>query len=344
MLTERQNQIVIGSLLGDGTIWTNFIDPLMKWNMSQSRLDYIGIDKKNYLCWYAREFIDVGVSIRLYKTKPTGTVKTWLRVHQGDLESEYQKYTFNTRCSKLWNEIESRWYVPRTDHPTFRRRKVLPVDIKLTPLSLCVWYMDDGSNYQKNANIELHTQGFTLEEVEFLIERLKKDLDIIASKKAAAKTGQYKIYVGRKSYFDFIDVIKPHVEWDCFNYKIDTSKYTRISNKGENHGMSILTEDKVREIFKLRDEGMLQKDISKKMGVSNICAILAGEQWSHLGLSRPKKKNPRLTKEIKQKIVALELEGLSQNQIAMQLNINQSTVSRILKKGKPCQELNSLQM
>ena len=39
MLTERQLEIVTGSLLGDGTIWTNFVDPLMKWQFSQSKKD-----------------------------------------------------------------------------------------------------------------------------------------------------------------------------------------------------------------------------------------------------------------------------------------------------------------
>ena len=76
---------------------------------------------------------------------------------------------------------------------------------------------------------------------------------------------------------------------------------------------------------------MKQKDIAKKMGVSNISAILSGEQWSHLGLSMPKVKKPRLSKEVKQQIADLQTQGCSQNQIAERLNINQSTVSRVLR-------------
>ena len=335
MLTERQAQIITGSLLGDGTIWTNFVDPLMKWQVGQSKKDWHGDNKKNYMCWYAREFIDLGVSIRSMNIKATGVAAKKCK------NASFERYVFYTRCNNFWNEIESKWYVPRIDHPRFKRRKIVPTDIVLTPLALCIWHMDDGSNNQTDANIELNTQSFTVDEVEFLIERLKQDLGIDSHKKTGGKKeGQYKIYIGRDSYFDFIEMIKPHVEWDCFKYKIDTSGYTKNPHRGEDHSHSILTEEKVREIFRLRDEGMLQKDIKEKIGVSNISAILFGEQWGHLGLSRPKVKKDRLTKEEKRQMVRMSLDGKTQKQIAEILNISQGTVSRTFKKMVfACKEL-----
>lgn len=328
MLTERQLEIVTGSLLGAGTIWTNFVDPLMKWQFSQSKKDYIGDDKKTYLCWFVKEFIEIGCSVRLRNELGTGLVNP---------NKIYNSYTLCTRCDKFWNSIESKWYVPRTDHPTFKRRKIVPSDIKLSPLTLCIWYMDDGSNNQIDANIEINTQGFTVDEIEFLITKLKYDLNINSHKKIGGRNGQYKIYIGRDSYFEFIEIIKPHVEWDCFKYKIETSGYSKKPHRGESHKNSILTEENIKEIFKLRDEGMLQKEMSKKMGTTNISAILCGEHWRHLGLSREKIKKPRLTKEIKQQIIDLHVEGNSQNTIAKRLDINQSTVSRVVK-GVKCQE------
>lgn len=325
MLTERQQQIVTGSLLGDGTIWTNFVDPFMKWQLTQSKKDWHKENKKNYMCWYAREFIDLGVSIRSVSVKPTGVAAIRCK------KESFDRYVFYTRCNKFWNDIESKWYIPRTDHPRFKRRKIVPTDIKLTPLALCIWHMDDGSNNQTDANIELNTQSFTVEEVDFLIERLKQDLGIDSHKKTGGKKGQYKIYIGRDSYFGFIEMIKPHVEWDCFKYKLDTSGYTKQPHRGELHSGSILTELDVREIFTCRNNGMKQKDIAKKMGVSNISAILSGEQWSHLGLSMPNVKKSRLSKEVKQQIADLQTQGCSQNQIAERLNVNQSTVSRVLR-------------
>lgn len=275
MLTERQIEIVTGSLLGDGTIWTNFVDPLMKWQISQSKLDYDGCDKSTYICWYVKELLAVGCSVRPMYIKATGLAK-------GEKETFFERYVFYTRCNRMWNELEAKWYVPRTDHPRFKRRKIVPQDLKLTPLSLCIWHMDDGSNYAKDANITLETQGFTPDEVDFLIERLDQDLGIKAKRKKIKKPNQFRIYVGRKSYFDYIEMIKPHIEWDCFKYKTDTSAYKKVSHRGESHSLAKLTEEKVAEIKKLLAEGVMQKEVAKKMNISKttISLIHSGKRWA----------------------------------------------------------------
>ena len=177
-------------------------------------------------------------------------------------------------------------------------------------------------------------KSFTVDEVDFLINRLKEDIGINSHKKTSGrKEGQYKIYIGRNSYFDFIDMIKPHIEWDCFKYKTETSGYTKKPHRGEDHSGSILTEDKVHDIFRMRDEGMLQKEIAEKIGASNISAVLSGEQWGHLGLSRPNLKKPRVTKDKKRQVVDMNSQGVSQKIISETLNINQSTVSRLVNQS-----------
>ena len=320
IFTEKQQQIIDGSLLGDASIWTNYTSVNKKFTKGQSKSDWVGEDKESYMDWHMKMFYPFSSSV-----KPSSFI--------GVGGKTYHKYTFTTHMDEVWEKVDVKWYrKDLIDDLRYTRTKIVPTDIKLTPLALCVWHMDDGSNNQTDANIELNTQSFTVEEVEFLIERLKQDLGIDSHKKTGGKKeGQYKIYVGRGSYFDFIEMIKPHVEWDCFKYKLDTSGYTKQPHRGELHSGSILTELDVREIFTCRNNGMKQKDIAKKMGVSNISAILSGEQWSHLGLSMPKVKKPRLSKEVKQQIADLQTQGCSQNQIAERLNINQSTVSRVLR-------------
>jgi predicted XRE-type DNA-binding protein len=272
MITERQFEIVTGSLLGDGTIWTNFVDPLMKWQLGQSKCDHLGVDKSQYMLWYVKEFLQFGCSIR-------PKISKWK-------DKEFPSYVFYTRCNKLWNGVESQWYAPRVDHPRFKRRKIVPQDLKLTPLTLCVWHMDDGSNYAKDANITLETQGFTPEEVDFLIERLDKDLDIKSKKKKTKKESQFRIYVGRKSYFDFIEMIKPHIEWSCFKYKTDTGGYGKVSQIGESHSQAKINEEIVKTVFELHNKGLLQKEISSKVKVSqaNISMILSRKRWGHVSV------------------------------------------------------------
>jgi hypothetical protein len=331
MLNERQKEIITGSLLGDGTIWTNFIDPLMKLQIGQSKLDKEKFDKSSYICWYVKEFINIGCSVRLMSIKAAGLAAN------KDSEKYFDRYVFCSKCSLDWNELASKWYIPRTDHPRFKRRKIIPQDIKLTPLSLCIWHMDDGYNSQKDANIELNTQGFTIEEVDFLIEKLKSDLGIKSHKKSCGRNDlQKKIFIGRKYYFDFMDMIKPHIEWNCFKYKTETGSYSKKPNRGETSPVALLTDQQVIEIFKLRDEGMLQKDISELMGVKSVCTILSGKRWAHLGMSRPKRKVRSKLNEIEKKsILDLREKGYNSNQISRELDINVATVYRVIK-GATC--------
>jgi DNA-binding MarR family transcriptional regulator len=317
MFTQIQKQIIDGSLLGDGTIWTNFTTPNNKFQKPQSKLDHRGCDKQSYMDWHMKAFGHYSSSV-----KPNS--------FKGVNGKIYHRYTFTTHMDVVWNEVDERWYQIELVNRKVKRTKIIPQDLKLTPLTLCVWHMDDGCNNPKDANIELNTQGFTVEEVDFLIDRLDEDLSVKSHKKKE-KRDQYKIYVGHKSYFDFMEMIKPHISWDCFRYKTDTSAYTKKPHRGETHSTSKLTEKKIKQIFKLRDKGWLQREIAEKLKMSqaSISMILSGDRWQHLGMKRATTKKSRLTTEKKALILKLNAQGLLQKDIAEQLNINQSTVSRI---------------
>lgn len=322
MLSIKQNEITIGSLLGDGTIWNNFKGGPLKFQVTQSKLDKLGVDKKNYILWLVSEFMEFGCSVRPKNTK----IKNGNKL--------YKSYVFNTRCTNFWNKLEKKWYVPII-HPYYKRRKIVPQDIKLTPLTLCVWFMDDGSTYPKDANATLETQGFTEEEVLFLIELLKNDLNIYSHIKWENRKDRHqpRIYIGKKSYFDLIETIKPHVEWDCFKYKLDTTTYNKIPQVGENHSMSKLKDDEVKEIFNLKLSGKQNKEIAEQFGISRsaISLILNGKRFKHLNLKTICKKGSKpLTEEQIAEIHKLGKQGICQSSIARKININQSRISRVL--------------
>ncbi len=338
MLNLKQEEIFNGSMLGDGCISKNFSNGcICRFEKIQSKCDHIGVDKIQFMEWHRLNFDDFNASINENTRKANGLVREIC----GD--KIFKSYVFITKYLIGWEKLETKWYIPRTDHYWFKRRKIVPQDLKLTPLTLCIWHMDDGSNSPKDANIELNTQGFTPEEIDFLIEKLNKDLGIISKRKVSRKkTGnQFKIYVGRKHYFSFIEMIKPYVEWDCFQYKLDITTYNKKPHRGESHKLSKLTEKDVRQIFALHEKGCDHKEISEIIKISkpNISMILSGNRWKHItDVVRTNKKNPRVATEVKQQIIELRKQGLFQKDIAKQLNINQSTVSRTLEKK--CQELN----
>lgn len=318
MLSARQSEIITGSLLGDGCIVKN--ENRFHFQIGQSKFDHIDFDKRSYLTFYESEFEDFGTFVSEETIKPSGFLLEYGK------QDSYYRYTFRLKSLPYWQKCEKNWYVSRHDHHYFKRRKIVPSNIRLSPLTLTIWHMEDGCNNPKDANIELNTQGFTRDEVNFLIEKLKQDLGITSWEKRDHYN--YKIFVGRKSYFDFIEMIKPNIAWDCFTYKIDTSAYDKQPHKGENHSNSKLTELQVDEIFKLRQEGLLQKNLADKFGVSRtaISLILSGDRWGREGNV---KRKPRLSKETRQRII--DMSGKSQKEIAQELGVNQSTVCRILK-------------
>ena len=273
--------------------------------------------------WHLLEFNEFNSKLKIRNTFPSGLVKS-------KRDNIWKGYSFYTKYLEIWKRLENQWYVP-IEHKWFKRKKVVPKHIRLTPLVLCVWHMDDGYCNPQDANIELNTQGFTHEDVEFLIERLKLDLGI--QSKIKKDRGKNKIFIGRKYYFDFINMIRPHVEWNCFQYKLDTTTYDKIAQIGEHHSQSKLTENQINEIFRLRDRGLQQKEIAKiiKTSKPNVSFILGGKRWSHLGKKREYIKKPRITQQQKEEITNLSEMGLQQKEIANKIGCNQSTVSRILK-------------
>jgi IS30 family transposase len=54
--------------------------------------------------------------------------------------------------------------------------------------------------------------------------------------------------------------------------------------KGESHGMSHLTEDNIREIRKLHEQGESKVNIGHKFNVGRKCIshIILGDTWSHV--------------------------------------------------------------
>src|SRR5688572_26298544 len=122
MLTSRQHEIITGSLLGDGCIFNCFLENAnCKYQLIQSKLDNEKCDKRGYFSWLAGELCELGCSLKSRTSKCKLPQNTELTTHDF--------YIFYTLSKNFWNDVESKWYVARTDHPRFRRRKIVPQDI-----------------------------------------------------------------------------------------------------------------------------------------------------------------------------------------------------------------------
>lgn len=318
-LTVEQLEVIHGSLLGDGCLRRSGLWSV-NFTKGQSRQDNDGVDKSSYLDWHF--VILKPISNKVYSGKSILKGKT------------FYNYTFVTHTDETWFQLDQKWYV--YDYPNRTRTKVVPADLILTPLTVCVWFMDDGSLDAKNRNAVFCINGFTDEECEFLVDRLDKDVGIKSH--VIHKRNQPLIYVGTGEHKKLIDLIRPHVKWDCFKYKLDDS-YDKKHQCGEEHSQSVLTENQVLRMFKLKEAGVPYKDIATEYGVSPpaVSLILSGHRWKHLCKdAKPSRRMVRLNEEQKSEALSMVCAGQSQREVAEKFGANQATISRLIKSTSSC--------
>jgi len=127
VLTERQKEILIGCILGDG-----HIQPKGKVIIEQSA------KQKEYLMWKYVELKGLA-----YPAMPREIIRKDSRNGK-----EYHSLVFYLRqYFRSWRKI---FYQ--------KNKKIFPEKIYLSPQSLAIWYMDDGS--QSRGNCVISTEGF----------------------------------------------------------------------------------------------------------------------------------------------------------------------------------------
>jgi hypothetical protein len=142
-LTQLQRSVIIGSLLGDGHLraFSGRRNALLEVNHSYKQKDYVEW-KYNIL---------KNVSASPPKPRNGNGQRIAYRFHSKQLPELTEFYSLFYRGGK----------------------KVVPQSVELDPISLAVWYMDDGS-YCRNSDVYLNTQQFERENQKRLVRALKK--------------------------------------------------------------------------------------------------------------------------------------------------------------------------
>jgi len=147
-LTQEQKSIIIGSILGDGylRIVPGRKNAFLEINHS--------ISEKDYVDWKHQELKN------LVKSPPKARKGKGKRI----------AYRFFTKQHPEITNLYQKFYQDR--------EKIIP-NLKLNPLIIAVWFMDDGSkSYQ---TYYLNTQRFDYQSQERLIQMLKKQYGIESS-------------------------------------------------------------------------------------------------------------------------------------------------------------------
>ncbi|MFW9995434.1 MAG: helix-turn-helix domain-containing protein [Candidatus Odinarchaeota archaeon] len=191
-ISKKIDEYLAGSLLGDGFL----SDGTYLSGYS------LGSIHKEYTEFVARLLNDNGYTMRI--SESINAAGNWF-------------YTVFTSATFQLHNYRTNWYP--------EGKKIVPEDVKLTPLTCLHWYLQDGTrDVRKKANgekyiatISLLTFAFPRKQVEMLTERLREILDcddIVHAKRN-------KIRLNKKASHKFLKYIGGKPPTTCFNYKFD---------------------------------------------------------------------------------------------------------------------------
>lgn len=192
-LTQRQDAILVGTLLGDGCLERNGRNVRL-------RLEH-GKDQKSYLLWKFRE-------LKSIITGSVMKVRAYHKINKRIYES-YRAYTFSDEAMQYYQNM---FYL--------NNKKIIPdtiCEILKDPLSLAIWFMDDGYRRNDCNAFRLGTDSFSKEEQILLQEVLSKNFGI--ETKIHKKGKYWNIYIPERESKKFVGIIKPYII-PKFEYKI----------------------------------------------------------------------------------------------------------------------------
>lgn len=184
-LNNYQQSILIGSLLGDGGLYSD------GWNNNYRFVIDQGEKQKDYLFWKFKVFSNCCFSEPSYQ------------IHN-------RSWRMRTISHKEFNYYANKFYV--------NRKKQVPNDIidYLNPLSLAIWFMDDGTKGPSNG-FTLNTQNFSYKENEHLKLVLAQKFSLLVSIHKDKKW--WRLFINPKSKFIFENLVNSYIH-SAMRYKL----------------------------------------------------------------------------------------------------------------------------
>jgi hypothetical protein len=190
-----KKEYVDGHLLGDGGI---NIDKRMK---SKKARATCGLEHKEFCEYLIKPFEG---TVKKYKHK---------KMKQGFFWWGYSKYS-----AELYEQY-LRWY-PEQDG---KRLKQVPEDVVISPTSVMMWYLGDGSvvhpKDDSSIMLRLSTDGFNPSGVDLLVKKLN-DIGIVCH-----RNNDNRIQIKAKGIPAFFNFIGRKSPVKCYDYKFDLPEW-----------------------------------------------------------------------------------------------------------------------
>lgn len=187
-ITPIAEQVILGSLLGDGCIVRKRTNCALTFNHSLVQNDY-AFYKVNLL---QRE----GIYMR-YEEMPHCYTQGCIRGRKLK-DNGFARAT--SEVNVAFNRYRDEWYIPK---------KQVPESVnKLGPLGLAIWYMDDGAIHHPTGAY-LSTNGFNHESQLKLVEVLKNNFDITAH--IHKNKNNEILFIVQRDREKFFNIIRPYL-------------------------------------------------------------------------------------------------------------------------------------
>ncbi len=184
--SSEQGEIIFGTVLGDGYLQK------MKtgWRLEVSHSE----KQKEYLFWKYKKLI-----------KFTGAKPHLSKFFDKRFGKEYRQWRFKTKSSDFLSHFYTFFYGPKGKKEI--RKEI--VDLLKSPLSLAVWYMDDGGRRNDSYGVFLNSLSFSKKENQLLQKCLKENF-FIDSRIHWVSDG-YRIYIPSKEVKRFFSLVYPYI-------------------------------------------------------------------------------------------------------------------------------------
>ena len=183
ILTPNQEQVVIGSILGDGCI-----------SRKNKKYDYYCLSIKHGIKQYDYTMYKYNILKNLCLPPITK-----LRIDNRPKFKDSIQVILETCSNPLFKEYRKKWYKPK---------KIICIEdlYKLKGLGIAIWYMDDGYLSGKHPTPNLSTNCFSIEDLKEIVKFFKIKFNINCTIQ-----GNKIIHVRVESREKFISLIKPYI-------------------------------------------------------------------------------------------------------------------------------------
>jgi hypothetical protein len=199
-LTDTQKDVLVGSMLGDGSLGCNEENRSKNARLTIRR----ALKDWRYLLWEHELFEDF-----------CSTAGLRLFIQEPNVIQPYDSISFQTLSNPVFTEYIDKWYDDNI--------KIVPRDLELNSMIMLIWFLDDGCITRSNSgkfNLQLSTDGFRKDDTMFLLDLLEERYDCrFEAHCSNIEKQQYRIHGYGDAANAIIEEMKPFFPYEMMGRK-----------------------------------------------------------------------------------------------------------------------------